>query len=197
MTARLLGALFAVALMSISAAARPPKRATKKPRPSPEVAIGEKFADGLVELLRGKGRFHVDGCPTATPTQWASALLLGDSIPMKYAFAPGCDVEGETVLRREPFPIDLKLRNIPGVERIRANVDAEAKPDWANGVVRAELHFKDATFESNHGGTGPIAFTARVSVATGLDAKAEPGLAGEIRIYKVRGQSVDVRRRVP
>jgi hypothetical protein len=174
--------------------ARPPNRATTRPRVSPETTTAEKLADELVAALAGKGRFRWDRCPDVTPTDWASLLLLNDGIPMKYAFEDGCDVEGDTVLRRTPFPVELKLRNFPGADRLKATVDAEAKPDWANGVVRAEVRFRDATLEGK--GTS-VAFTAVLRVATGLDTKSREPVVGELRIYRVRNQDVDVRRTIP
>jgi hypothetical protein len=174
--------------------ARPPERATAKPRVSPETTMAEKLADELVAALAGKGPFRWDRCPNVAPTDWASLLLLNDGIPIKYAFEEGCDVEGDTVLRRTPFPVDLKLRNFPGAERLKATVEAEAKPDWANGVVRAEVRFRDATLEGN--GTS-VAFTLALRVATGLDTKSLEPVVGELRIYRVRNQDVDVRRKIP
>lgn len=180
--------------VTTTAAARPPKRATgKEPRPSAEQALAEKIVDQLVAVLSGQSKFRVSGCPEVTPTQWASLLLLNDGIPMTYAFTEGCDVEGETVLRREPFAVDLKLRQFPGAERLKATVEAEAKPEWATGIVRAEVRFRDATLE----GKVPVGFTAAVRVATGLEEKSPDNVAGEIRLYRVRGQDVDARRKFP
>jgi hypothetical protein len=190
---RLLAALALSLVVATPAAARPPKRATAKPRPSPETTLAEKIADEIVAVLVGKSRFRVDGCPEVSPTQWASLLLLNDGIPMKYAFTEGCDVEGDTVLRRDPFPVDLKLRQFPGADRLKATVDAEAKPEWATGIVRAEVRFKEAMLE----GKTPVSFTAALRVATGLDEKNSEAIAGEIRLYRVRGQDVDVRRKFP
>lgn len=186
-------AFVAVGLSAFEAAAKPPKRATAKPRTVIETTLAEKLADGLAAALSGQGTFRVDGCPGISPTQWASLLLLGDGVPTKYVFAPGCDAEGEAVLRRDAFPLDLQVRNLAGVERLHATVDAEAKPDWANGVVRAEIRFRDGTLEGGKA-VGPVAFTAALRVATGLDEQTAPEPEGEIRIYKVRGQTVDVRR---
>lgn len=201
MTGRLLSlcVAFGVAWAATSANARPPKRATNKPpRKNPETVTAEKIADGLLDIFAGKSKFRVSTCPEVTPTQWASLLLLNDGVPMKYAFSEGCDVEGDAVLRREPFPLDVKLRNFLNVERLRATVDAEAKPDWTQGIVRAEVHFKDATLESTRTGwNGPVAFTAVIRVATGLADATGNDLAGEIRLYKVRNVAVDVRRRFP
>jgi len=177
---------------------RPPKRATAMPKPSAEGILAEKIADGLVDVLNGRTRFRLDACPVVTPTQWASLLLLNDGIPMKYAFVDGCDVEGDVVLRRDPFALDLKLRNFINADRLRATVDAEAKPDWSNGLVRAEVRFRDATIEGAKAGWGaPVFFTAALRVSTGLADPKQSELQGELRIYRVRGQAVDVRRKFP
>ncbi len=191
-------ATLAALCLSPLAEARPPKRATAKPRPNAESALAEKIADALVDVLNGKTRFRVEGCPTVTETQWASLLLLNDGIPMKYAFVEGCDAEGDVVLRRDPFALDLKLRNFMNADRLRATVDAEAKPDWSNGLVRAEVRFRDATLEGPKTGWGsPVFFTAALRVSTGLADPKNNDLEGEVRIYRVRGQAVDVRRKFP
>lgn len=85
-------------------------------------------------------RVVVTGCPKVQPSKWAGLLLLNQPVEHDFKFGPRCDLEGHVTFRRTGFPMDLRVRNLPGgADRLRGRVAIDAVPDLQGGVVRVHL----------------------------------------------------------
>lgn len=104
-------------------------------------AIGAKPAGAKGEY-KGR-RVRVSGCERVAPSRWAGLLLLNQSVEHEYKFAPGCDVEGRVVFKRDGFPVDLRVRGLKNVDRVKARVKLEALPELENGTVKVNADIRE------------------------------------------------------
>lgn len=137
----------------------------------------------MISDLKGAGTFRTSGCPRVPTEKWARFLFLNEPVRHSLRFAPACDVQADLVITRGQFPVDLKIRNAHGVERLRALVNTEIDPEVLNGqvVVRAR-----ATQASAQEGTNDelLAFSAHYEVVTGLDARVKENRGGTVRVSR-------------
>lgn len=121
-------------------------------------------------------------------------LLMRQSVNFVYKFKPGCDIEGVITPKiLIPFPIDLKLRNLPSFERLksenRITADLEEKPILNLAIRSGELI----------GQKGTLLFEADYAVKIDPMKKkniVDKNLGGEIRISEIFGKKVVIKEKI-
>jgi hypothetical protein len=146
------------------------------------------------ELLRPEARqgFDVHACPRIPPAAWGRLALTGEPIRQKYAFAPGCDVQGTVTLTRGESPVDLELRHLKDLRRLQASLTAAFAPDWMNRTVKVTILARQGT-ATRPSGREPLGFAGDYAVVLGLDGSVRENRGGELRVTRLGRRAVDVR----
>ena len=131
-------------------------------------------------------RVMVSGCPKVEPSKWAGLLLLNQPVEHDFRFGPKCDLDGHVTFRRAGFPMDLRVRNLPGGgDRLKGRVAIDAMPDLQGGVVRVHLDLPEvALFQGEKeqlAGSSAYDFT--------LDLAGEPreNRGGTLKLSRFKG----------
>jgi len=147
---------------------------------------------GIHASMGAKGGVSAANCPKAGSEKWLALVLVGTPIPLNLVFQKNCDVQGKLVIDRKPFPFELQLRHLKGIDRVKAVMTPQVIPDLANKVVRVSiLTDKGTLFSSKEGDV--LGFSSEYHVAIGLDGKPAAKPTGEIHVTRFHGRPVDVK----
>jgi hypothetical protein len=166
------------------------KTEVQETRASIEALIRPLLATGS-----GKGHpggFQLDACEKHK-INWPSVILQRETPTLTYTFREGCDVQGTINPRPfQPFPIDLKLKNLERFDRIQATSTVTAELE-ANPILRLQLRegaisgkSSRALFEADYG----------VRVSPGEGRTVSENLGGELRISEINGKKVTINEKI-
>ncbi len=167
--------------------------------PKPPSAMDAKaWITELVEKVRGAkkkktaiGAFDVEKCPKIPSAAWGKLILLGRPVEHELKFAPGCDLEGKLVITLEPFPIDLKVRNLTDVEHVTGQVSLEVEPNLAEQEAKLIIQAQDGLLQAA-GARETLAFVGGYNLTIGLDGKMKKNSGGTITSSRYRGVGLAV-----
>jgi hypothetical protein len=142
---------------------------------------------GRKKPAKGKPAFTTRGCPKPSGAEWARVLLMDQPVSLKLRFAKDCDLEGDVILRKAGFPVDLKLRNVEGTDRARGRIASEVVADFMKGQMDVTLRVAQAML-SREGAGDYLKFAGDYNVLLG----AEIGSSQPITLKENRGGKVRI-----
>jgi hypothetical protein len=147
-----------------------------------------------VLTVEGRKGFQTAACRRIPPAAWAKLALLGQPIRHTLKFAPGCDAEGTITLTRGLSPVDLTLRHLRDVSRVRANLATGLQADWMNQLGTIHVHAGSGVATLRQG--GPMGFEGDYEVVIGPEGSVRENRGGELRVSRLGASPVDVREKL-
>jgi hypothetical protein len=132
-----------------------------------------------------------NGCEKMPPEKWLQLLLMNKTVQHTLKFKPGCDLEGTVNLSRDPFPVDLAVRNVPDATRVKATITPEVNPQLWDREVRVTMKADGGKFVDK-AGAELMVFSSVFKTTLGLDGKPKKKSACDIHITRYKGQKTDV-----
>ena len=155
------------------------------------VPSAQEVLNAITPILRGqpgKGNFSSKACPRPQKTALAALLLMDTPMIVAPTFLAGCDLEGNITVVREPFPAEVKLRNVPKVDRAKATVSVEVEPEGMNSL-RVDFFAKNGELYS---AAGITRFESNYSIRLDLSGQVKENLGGKIRLTEHAGHPVNL-----
>lgn len=156
-----------------------------------------RILGGLMPVLsqsipQGGGMaFSTAGCKKITNKEFIMLLAINRPIFMNYQFSPGCDVEGQFMLTRFPFNMNLELRNSGEVERVEMRIENKIDRDPDQGIIKIRFIVPKGTLLTNK---ESIEFDAEYEVTLNMsNGMLHENKGGFVTIKKVHGQEKSVR----
>ena len=146
----------------------------------------------LAQVRPGKAKsVAAGGCPRIPAQKWIGYLLVGEPIEHEFKFGKGCDLEGKVVIRREPFPVDLKIRGLKEGNRLRAVLEPILEPNLMKQNALATVRVKKGRL-TGAGDAEVLGFTADYAMLGGFDGKIRENRGGTLKAEAYRGKAVNV-----
>lgn len=146
-----------------------------------------KLLDDIARTVGGeKGSFRTDQCARVPKKKWA-ALLLGQPLQHELKFKPGCDLQGKLSVTFEPFPLDLAVRNLPEVSRVKGVVEVTLAPRFMDQEADLDVIVRSAQANGRRG-QEILAFGSQYGVALGLRGGLKKNRGGQISLERYRKQ---------
>lgn len=135
------------------------------------------------------GKFRTNGCKAIPPEKLLQLILLNQPVDHEWKFGKGCDAEGKLSLRRTTFPVDLRVRNIPDTDRIRAVVEPDFTPDFTNREIKIFVKAKEGVL-SDKAKKELMGATVDFLAVVAMDGTVKDKGHGTIAVDRYRGKSV-------
>lgn len=85
------------------------------------------------------GEFNTSGCEKPK-TGWIEMLLFEQPIEKQYSMSKFCDVEGLIKYSRSPFSVELKLKNLGKLKKMKLTAEYIIKPESGDALqIRGEI----------------------------------------------------------
>lgn len=114
-------------------------------------------------------RFSVDSC-RIPKMKLVQLFLQKKQFTHKFRFSEGCDVEGDVTFSREPFLVDLKLKNTGNYNRVRTKVEVLPELQAQTGSIKLHEKYRDGMiYHTDH--PKPVEFSADYRIEFYLNGK--------------------------
>lgn len=145
---------------------------------------------GIFGAVRS-GKFKTAGCSRVSGEKWVAFLLLGTPIRHTYQFGKGCDVQGAVEIKRDPFPVDVAVRNLGEAKRLKGTVVPDFDGSFKTKQIRIDVKMPDSKLEKDKKAEY-MKFDAEYKMVMGFDGRPKENSGGEVRVKSYAGKPVDI-----
>jgi hypothetical protein len=157
-------------------------------------ALPSRPAQALVERVLDRIHTKVEtrGCAKVPPEKWARLLVANEPVTHELKFGQACDLEGKLVIRRTPFPVDLRVRDLGGVQRLQATVAPFIEPRLLENRVVVRLRAEQGRlFGDSKGKREILGFRADYELETALNGQLRQNRGGHVRVERYAGKAAE------